>query len=222
MRAALEDRGVRVRPTATSRAGAMADVYDPDGHWISLYQPFESALEWPSGLKIQKLRALGSKSDDGGTRMDGHDLIYVFLFVQDLDRTAAFYRDALGLTHVETSSCHRGVTPVPDGVVKYDVGGTLLTTHHVPDCCHAELHKVTTASNAGVAIGFHTTDVHAAVTELETRGVKFRNGPAESAIGTTATFLDPGGHVYYLCEPPPQTHTRPGSAAVERILAATM
>ena len=225
MRAAIAGRGGRPSPTYVSPAGTMMDFYDPDGHWFSLYEPSDMALGWDSGRKIKALRQAGAAyraALDAPPGMAGQELLYLFLFVQDLHEAVAFYHDALGLEPIEVTHCHRDMTGSPEGVVKYDVGGTMLTTHHVGDGDHAKLHKVTTDGSAGIALGFHATDLEAAVEELTLRGVRFTGAPVGSPLGRTAAFQDQGGHRYYLCEPAPETIFGPAGEAIERIRAAAV
>jgi catechol 2,3-dioxygenase-like lactoylglutathione lyase family enzyme len=224
-RATLEDRGARLRSTQTSPAGAMVDFYDPDGHWFSLYEPSEAALGWPSGRKISALRHAGVEHREMSGGRDGlgdPELLYVFLYVDDLRATEAFYRGTLGLEPMEVSACRRGMSNVADGVVKYDGGGVLLTTHHVGEPDHAALHKVTTDGSDGVALGFYTTDLSASAAELSSRGLVFTGQPIESPIGATAAFLDPGGHRYYLCEPSADTMALPRGAVIRRIFCSDL
>ncbi|GGQ49063.1 VOC family protein [Couchioplanes azureus] len=219
-RAAMEDRGGRLRPTQTSRAGTMAEFYDPDGHWLSLYEVSEPAMGWPSGRKVEALREASAGHRKPGD--DHQELLYVFLYVRDLHATEEFYQRMLGLVPMETNTCHRGVTSVADGVVKYDAGGVLLTTHHVGEGEHAALHKVATEGSKGVAFGFHTADLKASTAELSARGLAFGGEPVVSRIGATASFEDPGGYRYYLCEPSDETMAGPSGAEIRRILGADL
>jgi catechol 2,3-dioxygenase-like lactoylglutathione lyase family enzyme len=240
MYAALQARGVRFSRTLEYIVGTTVDFYDPDGHWFSLYQPSETVMSWPSADKIRALRlAAGSNGAElnGGplpgngtvsttidTGLDGHELVYLFLFVQDPDSTLKFYNDVLGLTAIEGGPCRRVVTSAPLGVVKYDAGGTLLTTHHV-EGEHAAKLRVATEGSSGVALAFHVMDVRAATAELSRRGVRFTEGPSISRVGmvgTLARFEDPAGHVYYLYEPSSEALARPSGSAMQRILAAPL
>lgn len=235
MRAELESRGVRFSPTLTYIVGMTADFYDPDGHWFSLYEPSETVMSWPSGEKIKALRlsrdanrlqangaspssgAHGGLADRAG--LDDHELVYLFLFVQDHNATLAFYHEVLGLEPVEGGPCRRGVTSAPDGVVKYDAGGTLLTTHHL-DADHAASHRVTTEGSVGAALVFHVTDIRRVVAGLSLRGVEFSQGLTTSEIGTMARFEDPSGHIYHLYEPSAKALMRPSGSVIQRILAS--
>ena len=216
-RAAMEERGARLKSTQKSPAGTMAEFYDPDGHWFSLYEASEAALGWPSARKIRMLRHAAAGPGPGG-----RELLYIFLYVRDLAATKDFYQGTLGLEPMEVNTCHRGMTNVPDGVVKYDAGGVLLTTHHVGEDQHAALHKVTTEGSRGLAFGFHTTDLAAATAELAARGLTDTGEPVVSRFGATATFADPGGYRYYLCQPSAATMALPSGAAIRRILDADL
>ncbi|MEV6599824.1 VOC family protein [Actinoplanes sp. NPDC051346] len=217
--AQMRERGAKVRPSQTSRAGTMVEFYDPDGHWLSLYEVSTGAMGWASGRKIEALRDAYAPHR---TSEDGHqELLYVFLYVQDLKATEDFYSGTLGLVPMEVNTCHRGVTSVADGVVKYDAGGVLLTTHHVGEGEHAALHKVATEGSKGVAFGFHTADLAASTAELSARGLTF-TGELATPIGATATFSDPGGYRYYLCEPSEEAMTRSVGAEIRRILDADL
>lgn len=188
MRAALEARGVRVSSTLDYIVGRTADFYDPDGHWFSLYEPSEEALGWPSGAKIRELRDDLEREPD---RLDGHELVYLFVFVEDADSTQAFYYEVLGLEAIEGGPCRRGVTHLPEGVVKYDGGATLLTTHAV-DEGHAAAHRVSVVGSGALAMVLEVPDVAAEAARLAGRGVAF----AEEAA-----FHDPAGHRYRLTAP---------------------
>ncbi|GAA0459780.1 hypothetical protein Ade02nite_13870 [Paractinoplanes deccanensis] len=211
-RAAMGRNGATVKPAQTSRAGVMADLYDPDGHWFSLYQPSADALTWPSARKVRALRQGGA----------GTELLYLFLYVRDLHATEKFYQGGLGLTPVETTTCHRGLTAVPDGVVKYDAGGALLTTHHVGDGDHAALHRVTAGGTPGVALGFHTPGLDAAAAELSARGLSLDGDQTVPGIGRAAAFTDPGGYRFFLCEPSARAMSSPAGEAIRRILGADL
>ena len=164
------------------------------------------------------LRASSARNGNGSGAADlgGRDLVYLFVFVQDPESTQSFYHQVLGLEAIEGGPCKRGVTRLPVGVVKYDAGGTLLTTHAV-DGEHAAEHGVTTEGSGGVALVFHTTEIGASMADLSRGGVEFPEGRTESELGTVARFHDPSGHLYYLCEPSAEALAGP---ALERILAA--
>src|SRR5262249_34948738 len=51
-RAVLERRGLTLLPTSAYQPGKIIDFYDPDGHWLTLYEPSKEAMGWPSGYRI--------------------------------------------------------------------------------------------------------------------------------------------------------------------------
>jgi catechol 2,3-dioxygenase-like lactoylglutathione lyase family enzyme len=194
MRAGLEGRGVRMSRTLDYEVGRTADFYDPDGHWFSLYEPSAEALTWPSG---EKIRALAGPRNGNGALLDGHELVYLFVFVEDPDASLAFYNGVLGIEAIEGGPCRRGVTRLPEGVVKYDAACTLLATHAV-DGEHAAAHRVSTRGSGALALAFRTPDVDAVAAELAARGVEFSDTSTASELGPTARFTDPAGHLYCL------------------------
>lgn len=228
----LTARGVQFSRTLEYSIGMTADFYDPDGHWFSLYQPSEAALEWPSGPKLEALASglpMGhlrpvSPADAAaqGDDLQGHDLAdafiaYVFLFFSDPDVAAGFYGDTLGLDVLEGGPCRRIPTRAPVGVVKYDVGTTMLTTHHVES--DDKRFRVATVGTDGVAMAFQVADLTTAAAALSRRGIVFSGRPSESPIGRLARFMDPAGHVLLLREPAQEVEGSvhagiPASAAV--------
>jgi len=206
-REVLEARGVQFSRTLEYSIGMTADFYDPDGHWFSLYQPSEAAIGWPSGPKLEAL-ASGlprfrpvSLVDAVAQSYDLADafIAYVFLFFSDPEVAAGFYEGVLGLDVIEGGPCRRIPTRAPVGVVKYDVGTTMLTTHHVES--NDKRFQVATVGTGGVALAFRVANLAMAVAALSRRGIVFSGCPSESPIGRLARFMDPAGHVLLLREP---------------------
>jgi catechol 2,3-dioxygenase-like lactoylglutathione lyase family enzyme len=206
---ALEARGLRFSRTLEYSIGFTADFFDPDGHWFSLYQPSEGALRRPSGDMLGALTAdLPTRHFtqvprvDAGAAGDGLAdafIAYLFLFFSDPEAAADFYGGSLGLDVVEGGPCRRVPTDVESGVIKYDVGTTMLTTHHVDsDDKH---FRVATVGTDGVAMAFQVAHLAQAVADLSRRGIVFPDSPSDSPIGRLARFTDPAGHVLLLREP---------------------
>jgi predicted enzyme related to lactoylglutathione lyase len=206
----LAARGVRFSRTLEYVVGVTAHFSDPDGHWFSLYQPSEAAMGWPSGAKLESLASSRAEWPGGGVaraadtaapRGDLADafLAYVFLFFGDAEVAAAFYGGALGLEAIEGGPCRRIPTSAEIGVVKYDAGTTMLTTHHVEP--GDARFPVSTTGSEGVAMAFRAADLDAAIADLSRRGVEFAGAPFESPIGRLARFADPAGHRFFLREP---------------------
>jgi catechol 2,3-dioxygenase-like lactoylglutathione lyase family enzyme len=129
--AALRSHGVEVGEIFRYEVGATADFYDPDEHSLTLYEPSTTAMSWPSGEKLT-LIVNGRAAPT---------LVYIFLFVPDAEAAYSFYHDELGLSHLECRPCRRGSIDHEQGVVKYDAGGLMLTTHLARDADVSELGK---------------------------------------------------------------------------------
>ncbi len=252
VRAALNRRGVQLTPTVRYEIGAIADCYDPDGHWLTVYQPSETAMGWPSGAKIRAVLEARSAADNGkvsraaacsteggrdGGPLDGKELLYLFLFVRDAEATMTFYRDRLGLPLLEGGPCSQGLTSKEDGVVKYDAGGLLLATHHTegteytdgsqavqPDLSEHSCppRKIDTLYARGSAVVFYAGDIQEAVARLAAQGIAFPDGLVSSPLGLVAAFEAPSGHLCYLCEPSAESLRRPAGERLQQILAAPL
>jgi len=190
----LEARGLRFSRTLEYVIGSTVDFYDPDGRWFSLYQPSEAALGWPSGHVVRALRDTLRGTEGGG--LAGMGLIYLFLFVDDPDAAFEFYDGVLGLQAIEGGPCRRIATSAPVGVVKYDVGGTLLATHHVEG--DESSHRVTTSGSNRTAMVLTVDDVDAAAAELARDGVAIADWATIQGLGRLARLEDPAGRVFIL------------------------
>ena len=189
MRAALEKRGVSFTPTLRYEIGATTSFHDPDLHNITLYEPSEESLTWPSGPKVKQL--IAEPRPPRGELLGTRKFLYLFLFVRDTAEALKFYRDTLGLKVIEDD---------PDaGVVKYDVGGLVIATHLVggDSMCAVDMDL---SYEKGVAPAFSVIGLDDIVKKLEARDVTFLGTPAVTSNGAVAKFRDPSGHMFYLCE----------------------
>jgi predicted enzyme related to lactoylglutathione lyase len=235
-RAALEERGVTFTETHRYEIGAITDFYDPDGHWFTLYETSEESLTWPSGDRIQAVRAhyqADGKPGLAGVRggpdfsLDGKPLIYVFLFVRDADEAVTVYADGLAIRDLEGGPCSRASTADEEGVIKYDTGGVLLATHSLETVREEEEiidhpcppRTVNPREMGGKAVVFHTPDIEVEVKELAERGIRSAEGVVRSPIGATARYSDPSGHVYFLYEPSDEALRAPSGAKLRTILS---
>lgn len=251
-RAALEARGIRFTETHRYEIGAITDFYDPDGHWFTLYETSEESLTWPSGDRIQAVRALynggrtggrpehptapavepskSAEADLGSFTLDGKPLIYLFLFVRDADEASEVYGQRLGLHDLEGGPCSRASTADEEGVVKYDTGGVILTTHSLETVREEEEiidhpcppRTVNPKEMHGKAVVFYVPDIEVAVKELSDKGIQFARGITRSGIGAIAEFEDPSRHAFYLYEPSPEALSTPSGAKLARILATQL
>jgi catechol 2,3-dioxygenase-like lactoylglutathione lyase family enzyme len=183
-RAQLESRGISFSDTLTYEIGSTADFHDPDGHWMSLYQPSAVALTWPSGDALRTLAGAGPPG-----RLP---LVYAFTFVPDADVAFAFYHELLGLRWLECRPCRRGSTTAERGVVKYDANGLMLTTHHRDVDPEGDAAAVGRAMRA-VDFVFEVPSVVAATRALDAAGVECAVSPEG-----VARFEDPFGRAISL------------------------
>jgi catechol 2,3-dioxygenase-like lactoylglutathione lyase family enzyme len=199
---ALEARGLRFSRTLEYSIGITADFFDPDGHWFSLYQPSEGAMRRPSGDTLRALTAdlpTRPRVEAAGDDLADAFIAYLFLFFTDPEAAADFYGGNLGLDVVEGGACRRVPTDVESGVIKYDVGTTMLTTHHVDS--DDKRFRVATVGTDGVAMAFPVAHLAQAIADLSRRGIVFSDSLSDSPIGRLARFTDPAGHVLLLREP---------------------
>jgi catechol 2,3-dioxygenase-like lactoylglutathione lyase family enzyme len=108
----------------------------------------------------------------------------VLIGVTDLERSLAFYRDALGLT-VQLAA---GEFAFLDG------GGVTLALRRVADLAGA--------TEGRTELVFHVEDIDAACASLRSRGVTFRVEPrVVTGDQLAADFRDPDGHVLSIFGP---------------------
>jgi catechol 2,3-dioxygenase-like lactoylglutathione lyase family enzyme len=113
-------------------------------------------------------------------------LIYLIVYVNDLEESRAFYEQQLGLPTVESD----------EDSVKFDVGQVMLCLHRAGD------YGVTVGERADDSsdLVFLVDDINAARKALEARGIKFiRRRTYE--IGLVTDFYDPNGHRLMIYQP---------------------
>lgn len=109
---------------------------------------------------------------------------YVNVFVKDLARSLAFYRDALGLT-VQFSSPEHGYASLAAGGIRLGLA--------VPGGDQAEL------IGRHTGIGMEVADLEREHTRLQDLGVVFAMPPTNQPWGGfMALACDPDGNVFYL------------------------
>jgi catechol 2,3-dioxygenase-like lactoylglutathione lyase family enzyme len=243
VRAVIEARGVQFSKTDWYQPGGITDFYDPDGHWLTLYQPNEEAMTWPSGDRIRAVirarkgsnrngaaplpkHASSSGSNGAPVGLHGSDLFYVFFFVKDPAATQTFYQGYLGLRDLEGGPCSSGPAD-SDGVVKYDTGGMLMTTHRIyeertPEQVEEHVcppREIDLRAMQSVAPAFHVKSVDEAVKELSRKRAQSSVKVSRSDIGAVATLEDPSGHLLFLYEPSARALEKPSGLKIQEILA---
>lgn len=112
------------------------------------------------------------------------NIAYVNIFVSDLDRSVAFYRDALGL-ELEFASQEHGYASLSAGPVRLGLA--------VPGPEEAKL------IGRHTGVGWNMSDLEAEHERLAGLGVTFPMPPARQPWGGfMALMADPDGNVFYL------------------------
>ncbi|HEV3167405.1 MAG TPA: VOC family protein [Isosphaeraceae bacterium] len=121
----------------------------------------------------------------------------ITLFEEDLERSKVFYQDVFGLPvfYEDANSA----------VFKFE--NTLINLLKIPAAVDLIKPGVVAKPEAGSRFQFTipVDDVDAACAELATRGVELLNGPMNRPWGIrTASFVDPGGHIWEIAQPLPR------------------
>jgi catechol 2,3-dioxygenase-like lactoylglutathione lyase family enzyme len=115
----------------------------------------------------------------------------ITLFTEDLERLKSFYQDVFGLpVHYEDENS-----------AVFKLNNTLINLLKVPAA--RDLIGPGTVADREAGSRFQFTigvdDVDAVCAELDRRGVKLLNGPINRPWGVrTASFTDPGGHIWEI------------------------
>jgi lactoylglutathione lyase len=113
---------------------------------------------------------------------------YVIIFVSDMDRSIAFYRDVLGFPVRHQS--HKWT--------EFDTGGTTLALHLADASGHPHAHATMPAGHCHV--GLTVPDLDAFHKELVGKGVKCLQPPKKEDFGSLATYADPDGLPFSVSE----------------------
>jgi lactoylglutathione lyase len=106
---------------------------------------------------------------------------YVIVFVSDMDKSVAFYRDVLGFPVRHQSSKW----------TELDTGQTTLALHLAEASGHAHAHAAMPAGHCHV--GLTVPDVDAFHQEMVAKRVKCLQPPKKEDFGTLAIYADPDG-----------------------------
>lgn len=241
----LTARGVAFKPTDWYQPGGIADFYDPDGRWLTLYQPSDEALGWPSGERLRAVIEARRGRNGGGTEqpvskapapgevapgLGDAELIYLFTFVPSSKEAEAFYHDTLGLRALEGGPCSRTSGGDEEGVVKYDTGGIVIATHHVePQRSREEFEEhlcpppeLEGGRMKGVAPVFHAPGARAMAAELARLRPDLAPVVTHAGVGTIVRVDDPTGHLVYLYEPSAAALDTPSGRKIQEILAVPL
>ncbi len=110
------------------------------------------------------------------------DLAYTIVYVDDVERSTAFYRDVLGIT----------VDYAVNGWTPFKSNGASLVLH--PKTGDSAV------GNGRVRVSFRVDDIEHTYRDLSARGVTFVAPPAAGSFGKHATLLDPDGNAIDLIQ----------------------
>lgn len=106
---------------------------------------------------------------------------HIMLMVNDVQGTAKFYAEGLGLT-IKMSS---------PAWAELDANGTTIALHSAEGI---------TAGSSPI-LSFHVEDVMASLSKLETLGAKLEGRVREPSFGKVAAVRTPDGHLLSLLQP---------------------
>jgi catechol 2,3-dioxygenase-like lactoylglutathione lyase family enzyme len=121
------------------------------------------------------------------------EIFAITLFVEDLIASKQFYRKVFGLPVVFEDN----------NSSVFKIGDTLINL--LKTTAAGELIEPATIASRAAGSRFvftiHVEDVDAMCAELTTRGVVLLNGPMDRPWGVrTASFIDPGGHIWEIAK----------------------
>ncbi|WP_427131877.1 VOC family protein [Pseudarthrobacter sp. S9] len=117
----------------------------------------------------------------------------ITLFVEDLAATKRFYRDVFGLP-VAFEDDASAVFKFENTMIN------LLKTTAAPELIHPAT-VATPEAGARMQFTIGVDDIDAMCAELAIRGVEMLNGPIDRPWGIrTASFRDPGGHIWEIAQ----------------------
>ena len=122
----------------------------------------------------------------------------ITLFAEDLERSKLFYQDVFSLPVLFEDQ--------DSAVFKFE--NMLINLLAVPAA--RDLIQPGVVASPGAGSRFQLTipvdDVDATCDQLKSRGVRLLNGPMNRSWGVrTASFTDPGGHIWEIAQPLPRS-----------------
>ncbi len=119
-------------------------------------------------------------------------LLHTRYRVNDLEKTVAFYRDALGLKEVSRHKSPRGSELV---FMKASDSEELIELCHFPKSGPVQVQPDLTH------LAFEVDDLDSFARQLEQKGWKLSDGPTRSSSGTVFAFIDaPEGYEIELIQ----------------------
>ncbi|HEY9898301.1 MAG TPA: VOC family protein [Pantanalinema sp.] len=106
----------------------------------------------------------------------------VLIFVSDMDRSVAFYRDVLGFSVLSSNPA----------ITEFEMGAMTFGLQYMP----AEARK----NGMAVTIDFAVDDIQAMIEKLEAKGVAFVAKELDQPFNKLAKFQDPDGNLLGFIE----------------------
>lgn len=106
----------------------------------------------------------------------------VQVFVSDMERSVAFYRDIMGLPVRVTNPF----------LTEFDLEGLNFGLQY--------MEKQYMSSGVNVTVDFEVDDIEAKIADLKSKGVEFTAIVLDQPYGKLAKFRDPDGHLLGLFE----------------------
>jgi len=123
----------------------------------------------------------GDRAPSGASPLRGLD--HVYYWVTDMDRSARFYGEVLGLALMRRDG---------DQWAEFDAGSTRLALHaYMPGQGHVA---------GGATVVFQVGDLDAAKLALSSRGVEFGHEGEVKGFARFASFADPDGNTLQIIE----------------------
>ena len=132
------------------------------------------------------------------------DLAYTVIYVSDIDKSTAFYRDVLGIP----------VDYVVPGWTQFKSRGAALVLH-------SKLEHQSNQAEQKVHVTFRVDDLDLVHKKLTVQSVRFLAPPATAGFGKHATFFDLDGNAIDLVEwaKPQQVHPVTSETIVNDIVS---
>ncbi len=115
---------------------------------------------------------------------------YIVVFVSDMDKSVAFYRDVLGFPLKHQS--HKWT--------EFGTGGTTLALHLADASDHVRLHTHAMMPAGHCHVGLSVSDLDAFHAEMVGKGAKCMQPPKKEDFGRLAIYADPDGLPFSVSE----------------------
>jgi lactoylglutathione lyase len=125
-----------------------------------------------------------------------HKIEAIVLFVQNLDRCTAFYRDTFKLSY-QGSDANSANFLLQEGIYLI-----LLSPAGAADLLRVQVNEMKIGGGSRGLLAASVSDVDAAYEELKAKGVTFVRPPTDQPWGLrTAHFTDPEGNLWEINQP---------------------